>query len=87
MDAELEKQMIHSLIESTHVDLLELIHSLTPQEKAAKGNLKLWSAKDLVTHLNFWGRHFLNQLEKTAKGEKVPLAGDYFDQVNDGVLV
>jgi hypothetical protein len=86
MGAESEKQKIQALIESTNADLLELVKSLTPQERAAKGDLKLWSAKDMVTHLNFWGRHFLNQLEKTSKGEKVPLAGDYLDQVNDGVL-
>jgi hypothetical protein len=80
------QKKVHELIESTHADLLQLIDSLSTKEKDARGSLKSWSAKDLVTHLNFWGQHFINQLEKFAKGEKVPLAGDYFDQVNDGVL-
>jgi hypothetical protein len=35
----------------------------------------------------FWGNHFNSQAEKAKSGEKVPLAGDYFDQVNDGVLI
>jgi len=35
----------------------------------------------------FWGNHFNSQAEKAKSGDKVPLAGDYFDQVNDGVLI
>jgi hypothetical protein len=86
MDAISEKQKILELVENTYADLMDLVAALSPQEKTAKGNLKHWSAKDLVTHLNFWERHFINQLDKQAKGEKIPSAGDYLDQVNDGVL-
>ena len=46
-----------------------------------------WSAKDILSHLVFWGSHFNSQAEKARNGEKVPQAGDYFDQVNDGVLI
>ena len=49
--------------------------------------MKKWSAKDILSHLVFWGNHFNSQAEKAKSGEKVPLAGDYFDQVNDGVLI
>lgn len=86
MDANETKSRVLGLIESTQTDLQELLNSLSPEEKKAKGNLKKWSVKDMISHLNFWGRHFLRQLEKSAKGEKVPLSGDYLDQVNDGVL-
>ena len=86
MDAISEKQKILELVENTYADLMDLIAVLSPQEKIAKGNLKQWSAKDMVTHLNFWERHFINQLDKQAKGEKIPSSGDYLDQVNDGVL-
>ena len=86
MDAISEKQIILDLVQNTYADLMDLVASLSPQEKMAKGNLKLWSAKDMVAHLNFWERHFINQLDKLAKSEKIPMAGDYFDQVNDGVL-
>jgi hypothetical protein len=86
MDAISEKQKILELVENTYADLMDLIAVLSPQEKIAKGNLKQWSARDMVTHLNFWERHFINQLNKQAKGEKIPSSGDYLDQVNDGVL-
>ncbi len=86
MDAISEKEKVLELVENTYADLMDLIAALSPQEKIAKGNLKQWSAKDLVTHLNFWERHFINQLEKLAEGGSIPNAGDYFNQVNDGVL-
>lgn len=86
MDANETKIRVLELIESTQTDLQGLLTSLTPEERNARGNLKRWSFKDMITHLNFWGRHFLQQLEKSAKGEKVPLSGEYLDQVNDGVL-
>jgi hypothetical protein len=86
MDASSEKNKILELVENTYADLMDLVDTLSPQDKTAKGDLKQWSAKDLVTHLNFWERHFINQLDKQSKGEKIPFAGDYFDQVNDGVL-
>jgi len=41
----------------------------------------------MLSHLVFWGNHFNSQVEKAKSGEKAPLAGDYFDQVNDGVLI
>lgn len=86
MDANEIKKTVREMIQSTQTDLQELIASLSPEERNVRGSLKLWSAKDMITHLNFWGRHFLQQLEKSAKGEKVPLAGDYLNEVNDGVL-
>jgi len=86
MDANEIKNSVREMIQTTQADLQELITSLSPEERKAKGTLKLWSAKDVITHLIFWGKHFLRQLEKSAKGEKVPLAGEYFNEVNDGVL-
>jgi len=86
MDIILEKQKILDLVQNTYADLMDLVALLSPQEKKAKGDLKLWSAKDMIAHLNFWGRHFINQLDKLAKNDKIPMAGDYYDQVNDGIL-
>jgi hypothetical protein len=86
VDAYETKKSVLELIDSTQSDLQELLNSLTPEERKTKGNLKKWSVKDMISHLNFWGQHFLRQLNKSAKGEKVPLSGDYLDQVNDGVL-
>lgn len=86
MNANETRTLVRELILCTQADLQELIASLSSEERKARGNLKLWSAKDMIAHLNFWGRHFLRQLEKSAKGEKVPLAGDYLNEMNDGVL-
>jgi len=60
---------------------------LIEKQTMEKGSLKKWSAKDTLSHLVFWGNHFNSQTEKAKSGEKVPQAGDYFDQVNDGVLI
>jgi hypothetical protein len=86
MDAFSEKQLILDLVQATYLDLMDLVASLSPQEKTTRGNLKMWSAKDMITHLVFWEHHFINQLNKMVKGEKIPMSGDYLDQVNDGVL-
>lgn len=60
---------------------------LTEKQKKEKGSLEKWSAKDILSHLVFWGNHFNSQAEKAKTDEKVPQAGDYFDQINDGVLI
>ncbi len=75
-----------ALIEDVRKELARLINQLTPEEKARQGSLREWSAKDLLTHLAFWGSHFNRQLEQMLAGQKPPVAGDYYDQVNDGVL-
>lgn len=62
------------------------VAGLSKEEKSRKGSLKKWSAKDVFSHLVFWGNHFNAQLSKAKEGGKGPTAGDYFDKVNDGVL-
>jgi len=74
------------VIQFVRRELDELTNLLTPEDKARRGSLQEWSAKDMLTHLAFWGSHFNRQLEKMLEGKKVPEAGDYFNQVNDGVL-
>jgi hypothetical protein len=60
---------------------------LTKKQKEKRGSLKKWSAKDILSHLVFWGNHFNSQAIKAKSDEKVPQAGDYYDQVNAGVLI
>lgn len=59
---------------------------LSDDEKQKRGSLCKWSAKDVLSHLTFWGSHFNRQLVNASKGEPVPVTGDYGDQINDGVL-
>ena len=44
---------------------------LTEKQKEEKGSLEKWSAKDVLSHLVFWGNHFNSQAEKAKIGEKV----------------
>ena len=87
--------MENNQLKDAFFDFFELIKNeitafekgLTEEQKKGRGSLKKWSAKDILSHLVFWGNHFNSQAEKARNGEKVPQAGDYFDQVNDGVLI
>ncbi|BBB47046.1 maleylpyruvate isomerase N-terminal domain-containing protein [Pelolinea submarina] len=74
------------LLESIREELDDLVQSLTPEEKARRGSLQGWSAKDMLVHLAFWNHHFNRQLEQGFAGQPIPKSGDYLDQVNDGVL-
>ena len=38
-------------------------------------------------HLAFWGDHFNRQIEAARAGKPVPEAGDYYEIINDGVLL
>jgi len=62
------------------------IAGLSEDEKSRKGSLENWSAKDIFSHLVFWGNHFNALLSNAKEGKKGPVAGDYGDEVNDGVL-
>jgi len=87
--------MDNNQLKDTLIEFLRLIRNeitafkkgLTEKQTKEKGSLKKWAAKDILSHLVFWGNHFNSQTEKAKSGEKVPLAGDYLDQVNDGVLI
>jgi len=85
--------MDNEQIKTTMLDLFKLIrkeidafvNGLTPEQKAERGSLQKWSAKDILAHLVFWSCHFNRMLEKGLAGETVPIAGDYYDILNDGV--
>ncbi len=77
---------MHGLLEFVRRELDTLIDQLTPEEKARRGSLQMWSAKDMLAHLAFWSSHFNRQLENALAGKEVPLAGEYYNQLNDGVL-
>lgn len=86
MSSEADKQKLLALVQRVYDAIVELTDTLSPAEKDEKGSLQLWSAKDTLANLAFWLRHFNTQLEKSAKGEKVPTI-EYFNEVNDGVLL
>lgn len=87
MDNNQLKDALMDFLKLIKNEIADFEQGLTEKQKEEKGSLEKWSAKDTLSHLVFWGNHFNSQAEKAKSGEKVPLAGDYLDQVNDGVLI
>lgn len=85
-NAQLREAML-DLFSDMRRELDALIEGLTEEEKTARGSMTRWSVKDMLAHLAFWGSHFNEQLEKAQAGEPVPMAGDYYEILNDGVLL
>jgi len=86
MDNKGQKRELMELLAMVEGACGNFINYLTSEQKEEIGSLEKWSAKDVFSHLVFWGDHFNSQITHAKKNEKVPLAGDYVDQVNDGVL-
>jgi hypothetical protein len=87
MDNSRLKETMLELFSDMRKELDALIDGLTEEEKNAKGSIAQWSVKDMLAHLAFWGNHFNEQLMKAQAGEAVPMAGDYYEILNDGVLL
>jgi tetratricopeptide (TPR) repeat protein len=85
-NSELKARML-DLFVAVRVELDQLIDGLTDEEKNTRGSMAQWSVKDMLAHLAFWGSHFNEQVMKAQAGEAVPLAGDYYEILNDGVLL
>ena len=85
-NAELKTKML-DLFGTVRVELDQLIGRLTDEEKNTRGSMSEWSVKDMLAHLAFWGSHFNEQIRKAQAGEAVPVAGDYYEILNDGVLL
>jgi len=87
MDNNQLKDALIEFLELIRNEIIAFKKGLTEKQTKEKGSLKKWSAKDLLSHLVFWENHFNSQADKAKIGERVPQAGDYLDQVNDGVLI
>jgi tetratricopeptide (TPR) repeat protein len=81
-----QKNEMVKLIEFVRRELDALCDQLTAEEKTRRGSLQMWSAKDMLAHLAFWNSHFNRQAVNALEGKNVPQAGDYTNQLNDGVL-
>lgn len=87
MDNAKLKEAMLDLFADMRNEMDALIQGLSEADKKARGSMEKWSAKDMLAHLAFWGSHFNKQVEKAMVGEAVPLAGDYYELLNDGVLL
>ena len=81
------KDSLMAFLDLINTEIASFDKKLIQKEKRLNGSLEKWSAKDMISHLVFWGNHFNSQLSKARSGEKVPLAEDYLDQINDGVFI
>jgi hypothetical protein len=87
MDNARLKETMLELFSDMRNELDTLIDSLTEEEKNTRGSMAQWSVKDMLAHLAFWGSHFNEQITKAQAGKAVPMAGDYYEILNDGVLL
>jgi tetratricopeptide (TPR) repeat protein len=83
---QVKKEML-DLFSFLREELNGIVNGLTGGQKQMRGSLQEWGVKDMLTHLAFWGDHFNNQLEAAHKGSHVPEAGDYYEVLNDGILL
>ena len=85
-NAELKEKML-KLFGAMREELDQMIEGLSDEEKKKYGSMAQWSAKDMLAHLAFWGSHFNEQVQKAQAGEHVPMEGDYYEILNDAVLI
>jgi len=85
-NARIKEEML-DLFMSLRKELAEVLENLNEPQKKECGSLQRWGVKDMLTHLAFWGDHFNRQVEAARAGKPVPEAGDYYEIINDGVLL
>jgi len=85
-NAQIKKEMLE-LFKSLRHELAGIIDNLNESQKQECGSLQRWGAKDMLVHLAFWGDHFNRQVEAVRAGKPVPEAGDYYEILNDGILL
>ncbi len=85
-NAHIKKEML-DLFMSLRKELAEVLENLNEPQKQECGSLQRWGVKDMLMHLAFWGDHFNRQLEAARTGSPIPEAGDYYEIINDGVLL
>jgi tetratricopeptide (TPR) repeat protein len=85
-NTQIKKEML-DLFRSLRKELAEILDSLNEPQKQECGSLQRWGAKDMLVHLAFWGDHFNRQVEAARAGKPVPDAGDYYEIINDGILL
>ena len=83
---QIKKGML-ALFKSTRSELEGVVEGLNESQKQECGSLQKWGAKDMLVHLAFWGDHFNRQLEAARAGQRVSEAGDYYEIINDGILL
>lgn len=87
MDNRELKRGLLALVRQIRVEIEELLGELTPEQREQSSSLEQWSAKDMLVHLVFWGVHFNSQGQAGQAGGKIPQVGDYYDLVNDGLII
>jgi tetratricopeptide (TPR) repeat protein len=87
MDNSTIKQEMMNLFQSMRASITGLVDGLDSDQKNFRGSIQEWGVKDMLMHLAFWGDHFNRQIEAAHAGQHVPEAGDYYEILNDGILL
>jgi len=85
-NAQIKNEML-DLFKSMQTELAGIVDGLTEAQKHKRGSLQKLGIKDMLVHLAFWGDHFNRQLEAAREGKQVPEAGEYYEILNDGILL
>jgi tetratricopeptide (TPR) repeat protein len=87
MDNSTIKQEMMNLFQSMRSSITGLVDDLDSEQKNFRGSIQKWGVKDMLVHLAFWGGHLTRELEAEREGRHAPEAGDYYELINDGVLL
>jgi len=82
----IESETHRRLLTRGQADQDSLAARLSPEERAARGELHAWSAKDHVAHNNFWRQDAVRSLQAALDGGALPDLEDT-QTLNDRVFV
>ena len=71
IESETHRRLL-TLLTRGRADQDTLARRLTPDERAARGELDAWSAKDHVAHNNFWRQDAVRRLRAALEGSEPP---------------
>lgn len=75
------KPIILGLLHHAYRDEVEMINSLTEDERTQPGSPDQWSAKDIISHIGTWRQRQADKLAAAVRGEEPPRWNDD-DSVN-----
>jgi hypothetical protein len=85
IESETHRRLL-ALLTRGQADQDTLAERLSPEERAARGELHAWSAKDHVAHNNFWRQDAVRSLQAALDGGELPDLEDT-QTLNDRVFV
>jgi tetratricopeptide (TPR) repeat protein len=86
MTAQPFKTLVLDLVRQSQLDEEALWQELNETERTAVGTPLLWSARDHLTHRNFWHQNLIHNLTAIQHHQQVPPREESDDQINAKVF-